>query len=274
MNVCYCGNSRIFLGAFLSAFSVARYAKEPVTIYLLTADISYIKKEYVPLNEEQRATIEKAIKSFNEKNKVILLDASNEFKNLFADGRNTHSMYTPFCFLRLLMDVVPGIPERLIYMDTDTVALDDLSPLYHLDFGEKKLAMVHDALREKGYANSGVILFDMKAIKEDGSFQKCREYLFSHKLMMPDQDTINRIYKNDRLFLPRKYNEQRKLKKDTVIRHYCQSIRVLPYFHIIKAKPWQWEKFSKAYKKECELPIFREFVKASGLVLNKTEENN
>lgn len=261
MEVCYCGNGKIFVGAFLSAFSLAYYSSEAVTIYLLTADITYVKKEYTPLLEEHRKRIEGAIKPFNPDNKVVLLDASKEFKEIFSKGRNTHSMYTPFAFLRLLMDVVPDIPDRVIYLDTDTVVLRDLSPFFHMDLKGKDLAMVHDAMREKSYANSGVILFDMKAIKKDGTFQKCRDYLFTHKLMMPDQDTINHIYKNNRILVDRKYNEQRKLRDDTVIRHYCQSIRLIPYFHIIKAKPWQWDKFCKVYKKDSKLPIFGEFMK-------------
>lgn len=259
INVCYCGNDKIFIGAFLSAYSLAKNASEPVTVYLLTADISYIKKEYVPLKEEQRAKIEETINRFNPDNKVILLDASSAFKEIFSKGKNMRTMYTPFTFLRLLMDMVDGLPDRVLYLDTDTVVLKDVSPFYHLDLKGTDLAMVHDSMREKNYCNAGVILFDLAAIKKDGTFQKCRDYLFTHKLMMPDQDTINHFYKRNRIIVSRIYNEQRGIKEDTVIRHYCQSIRILPYFHIIKAKPWEWERFKKAYKKDSELPIFKEF---------------
>lgn len=259
INVCYCGNDKIFIGAFLSAYSLAKSASEPVAVYLLTADISYIKKEYVPLSEEHRLKIEEGIKRFNPENKVIMLDASSAFKEIFSKGRNMRTMYTPFAFLRLLMDMVEGLPDRVLYLDTDTVVLKDVAPLYHLDLKGTDLAMVHDSMRERSYCNSGVILFDMKAIKKDGSFQKCRDYLFTHKLMMPDQDTINHFYKRNRIIIPRIYNEQRGIKNETVIRHYCQSIRFLPYFHIIKAKPWEWKRFKKAYKKDSELPIFKEF---------------
>lgn len=258
-NLCYCGNKKIISGIGLSLLSIAKGTPHPLSCYILTADVSYIKKEYVPIEESDRAFFEKIIRGFNDESRVYLIDATKEFKETFAEGRNMHSMYTPFAFLRLLMDQIASLPDRVLYLDTDTVALKDVTPLFEADLYGRDIGVIHDPMREKEYFNSGVMLFDLKAIRNDGTFKKAREYIFENKLMMPDQDALNVVYKNNRTYLSSDFNEQRKTKSSTVIRHYCQAIHFFPYFHIIKAKPFDKERFAKAYKKDSKLPIFAEF---------------
>lgn len=258
-SVCYCGNKKIIGGIGLSLLSIAKVTPHPISCYILTADVSYIKKEYVPIEESDRLFFEKIIRRFNDESRVYLIDASQEFKETFSLGRNMHSMYTPFAFLRLLMDQIPSLPDRVLYLDTDTVALKDVTPLFEADLFGHDIGVVHDPMREKEYFNSGVMLFNLKEIRNDGSFKQARNYIFANKLMMPDQDALNVVYKDNRTFLSNDFNEQRKTKGSTVIRHYCQAIHFFPYFHIIKAKPFDKEKFAKAYKKDSKLPIFAEF---------------
>lgn len=259
MNICYCGNAKIIDGIGLSLLSIATTSQEPIACYLLTADVSYIDEEYVPINEMARSFLEKSIQRFNEESKVYLIDCTHEFKHTFSEGRNMHSMYTPFALLRLLMDRIDSLPSKILYLDTDTVAFKDIGPLFDTDISNYPLAVVHDVMRAANYFNSGVVLFNLTIIRKEKSFDAVRDYIFAHKMVMPDQDTLNIVYKDRALFVDRKYNEQRETAPDTVIRHYCQSIRFWPYFHIIKAKPFQKEKFARSYKKDNKLPIFQEF---------------
>lgn len=262
IDICYCGNKKVFEGAVLSALSIAKCSSEPIKVYFLTADITYLKPAYIKIDETEREFMEKTIQKYNSESSVCLVDASKEFKEIFSEGKNMNSMYTPYAFLRLLMDQVPGLPDRILYLDVDTVALKDVAPLFHIDLHGKAAAVVHDSMRGKGYFNSGVIVFDLDAIKKEGLFRTTREYLSSHTLMMPDQDAFNKIFKDRYIMIPRIYNEQRLTKHDTVIRHYCQSIRVIPYFHIIKTKPWERKKFASSYKKDNnKYEIFSEFDK-------------
>ncbi len=262
MNVCYCGNEKIYRGAFLSAFSLAKNTKETVHVFLLTADLRDVNPAYSPISEMHRKKIEEGIKRFNKSNDVALIDATKMFKKEFLeDNKNFSSMYTPFAYLRLLMDLIPEIPDRILYLDADTLVLKDVSNFYNINLEGKDLALVHDVNRESSYGNTGVILFDIGKIRKDNSFVKCRKYLKTHKLMMPDQDTINHVYKHNktRMFVSRIYNEQRKMRKETAIRHYCQSIRLWPYFHIVKTKPWEWEEFKRKYPEDSKLSVFDEF---------------
>ena len=56
------------------------------------------------------------------------------------------------------------------------------------------------------YINTGVCLLNLKKIREDNKTKELDEYVNTHKLLYPDQDTINVIFKNKILFLDNKYN--------------------------------------------------------------------
>ena len=56
-------------------------------------------------------------------------------------------------------------------------------------------------------------------------------------MFMPDQSAINKLSQSKH-YVSRKFNEQRKLKDDTVFQHFTTSFRFFPYFHSVSVKPW------------------------------------
>ena len=97
------------------------------------------------------------------------------------------------------------------------------------------------------YINSGVLLLNLKKIRETELFKKARELCKNKKMFMPDQSSINKLSVNKKIE-KRKYNEQRKLKKDTVFQHFTTSFILLPFFHKVTIKPWNIEKVHKRLK--------------------------
>lgn len=97
------------------------------------------------------------------------------------------------------------------------------------------------------YINSGVLLLNLKKIRETELFKKARELCKNKKMFMPDQSSINKLSVNKKIE-KRKYNEQRKLKEDTVFQHFTTSFRLLPFFHKVTIKPWNIEKVHKRLK--------------------------
>ena len=87
------------------------------------------------------------------------------------------------------------------------------------------------------YLNSGVLLLNMKKIKQTGLFAKVRHMMQTKKMFLPDQSAINKLAVAKRV-VPRRYNEQYKLQKDTKIQHFTTSFRFWPYFHTQTVKPW------------------------------------
>ena len=113
---------------------------------------------------------------------------------------------------RLFADMIPEIPYKIIYLDTDTIVNGDLKELFKIDITDYELACVDDLYnwlnpyrwKVKHYFNSGVLLLNMKAIRKTKLFKNSREMVATKKMFSPDQDALNFIVKK-KLVLPNKF---------------------------------------------------------------------
>lgn len=64
---------------------------------------------------------------------------------------------------------------------------------------------------------------------------------------MPDQSALHRLGKR-RMYLPRRFNEQRGIRSDTVVKHFCRGIRWFPFFHLYDIKQWERDAVHKKLK--------------------------
>ncbi|MGN1095126.1 MAG: glycosyltransferase family 8 protein [Eubacteriales bacterium] len=250
ISLLYCGNENVFKGLLISAVSAASKASEPLDVHVITMDLSDINPSFVPINECQAEFIEKILQSKAPGSKITVHDASSLFRAEMLDSPNMENFYTPYALLRLFADEIE-LPEKILYLDTDTVAYRDIAPLFHEDTKGCDFAGIRDYLGKffinPNYINTGVLLLDMKKIRESGLFKKARHFCATKKTAFPDQDAINRLV-SKKCFLKRKYNEQRRMKKDTVIRHFSKTLRLLPYFHTLNIKPWDIDGLHEKYK--------------------------
>lgn len=97
------------------------------------------------------------------------------------------------------------------------------------------------------YINSGVLLLNLEKIRQTKLFKMAREMCKEKKMFMPDQSSLNKLSVGKKIE-QRKYNEQRRLKKDTVFQHFTTSFRLLPFFHKVTIKPWNIDKVHKKLK--------------------------
>ena len=112
-----------------------------------------------------------------------------------------------------------------------------------------------------------MLLMNLKKIRENKLFDKVKKMCVEKKMSFPDQSALNKCTKQ-KLYLPRKFNEQGNLRKDTVIQHFSKRIKWLPFFHTQNVKPWQidlvhskykWHQYDDIYK------IYTEFKKENNL---------
>ena len=75
-----------------------------------------------------------------------------------------------------------------------------------------------------------------------------------------DQDALNRTVKN-KYYIPYIYNVQRNMKKGTVIKHFCKTIRWIPFYHTSNIKPWNVEGVHKVLKINVFDDILEEYQK-------------
>ncbi len=237
ISVMYAGNDKMFDGILISALSSVKHNKEPFNVYILTMEYG----EFKPMSESQRLFIEKVYKQANRNSKVFLIDVGELFKKHLCNSPNAKTDYTPYSFLRLFADRL-DLPDKILYLDTDTVINGDLLPLFNTDIEGYEYAAVLDYYGKYfmgyHYINSGVMLLNLPEIRKTGLFKNAVKLCADKRLFLPDQTAIHRLTKNKYL-LPRKYNEQKDYEREeTVIQHFTKTILWLPYFHTRNIKPW------------------------------------
>lgn len=265
INLLLCGNKKVFDGALTELISITNKTKEPITCYIFTMDVSRINPEYTCIEDEQVEFLNKVVKSKNEDNRVIKIDVTDLYEKEFGKCKNEGAYCTPYTLLRLLADLIPEMPEKLLYLDIDMMANDDISKLYNIDISEYEYAAVREKygswIIRRDYINAGMLLLNMKKIKETGLLAKARNLIKTKKMLFADQDAIfwSTIKK---LLLPRIYNEQGKFnKKDTVICHFAKRLLWLPYPHTENYKQWQVEEIHKVLKCHAFDEDLEEYIK-------------
>ena len=123
------------------------------------------------------------------------------------------------------------------------MAGDDISKLYNTDISEYEYAAVKEKYGSwflyPDYINAGMLLLNMKKIKETKLLEKARDLIKNKKMLFADQDAVYHAT-TKKLLLPRIYHEQAIFnKKDTVICHFCKRLLLLPYPRIENFKQWQ-----------------------------------
>ena len=254
MNLLYCGDANIADGVLLSVMSVLENTHEPLNIYILTLRLKTDSKTFYPLNENFRAFLEAYVNKFNSKSCVSLIDVTENFNNDIPLA-NIETRFTPYCMLRLYADELP-LPDRILYLDSDVICRKSFDEFYYQDIKGVELVGVTDYYGKWffknhplhfDYLNSGVLLLNLDEIRKTGLFKKCRERCRYTKMFMPDQSAINKLSVSKRI-ADRKYNEQRKLKNDTVFQHFTTSFRFFPYIRTVSVKPWQTERMHNVLK--------------------------
>lgn len=184
--------------------------------------------------------------------------------------------YPQTIYYRLLAHYyLPQKINRILYLDADVLCINDLKPLYQTDLaGYLYASAIHTNLtnttevinrirlqnfESKGYYNSGVLLMNLAAIRDNVKANDIFNYIRDHVLLLPDQDVLNALYGDKIKSVPDQlYNfDARKLAtyqtisfgqwnlewviNNTVILHYCG-----------RDKPWKINmnhgKFTALYK--------------------------
>lgn len=265
INILFAGNKTVFDGALSEIISITNKTKEPVNCIILTMDLTRVKEEFLPITDEQIEFLNKVAKSKNEKNQVKKIDVTELYEKEFGRGKNESAYCTPYTLLRLLADLIPNIPDKILYLDIDMLAQKDISTLYNIDISNYEYAAVKEKYGSKiiryDYINAGMLLLNMKKTKETKLFEKGREMLRKRKLLFADQDAIF-WNTTSKLILPRIYNEQRKFNcKDTVICHFSKRLWLKPYPHTENIKQWQIQKVHDIYKCHAFDNDLNEYVK-------------
>ena len=161
--------------------------------------------------------------SLSEKSKKLLssIDSCIEvvpFENEFSEFVGTHQHVSAAALLKFkIADKFPSY-DKILYLDTDMIIQDDLSNLFNIDIQNKYAAVVKDMagmllqhagkkLNLDNYFNSGMMLLNIKKMREENISEKLMDYKLHKDIRkFMDQDCFNAVFGENVVYLTCKYN--------------------------------------------------------------------
>ncbi|MDT8855510.1 glycosyltransferase family 8 protein [Paracoccaceae bacterium Fryx2] len=246
-SILYCANARYFPHVAVSALSAADSNRGAfLDVHLITCDRDDAAETLLRQSFAAAANLGLTL------HRVEAATVSD----FFVDG-----FLSKECYLRLFApQILPESIDRLIYLDSDTVVVDDLGPLWSLDLGDDLVAAAPDypllpamvspdRLREIGlpaghpYVNSGVLVMDLSRWRADRTTERLVRFIEQQgaRLVFHDQDAINavlqgrihlldcrwnlqaRMYLCGRRQFPREVSETVAARRRPAILHYTGS---------------------------------------------------
>ena len=148
---------------------------------------------------------------------------SCKFSGLFVSGHISLASYWRFVLPEILTDV-----DKLVYLDTDIVVVDDVAKLYEENLGggevlagapgigvAAELPMTESSrqiLKNSGYSNfkkyinAGVLLINMKVFRDEHLFERLINLASNNSFPLHDQDVLNLVLMNRIRILDWKWN--------------------------------------------------------------------
>jgi len=198
-------------------------------------------------------------------NCIETINVTNIKDNYFYEGGpNYHKIWTYMTLMRVaLYDMFPQY-DRILYLDTDTMVIDDISELFSIDLGDHYFAAVYDnnvwldvtyALREdaskikytehvpRTYYNAGVLVCNLKALR-DGKGKEILRLTNTEPFMFAEQDAINVACRGKIMDIPSDYNVApfTAMSKKPKIHHLSVTIdpRLQSIWQTYMSMDWNW----------------------------------
>ena len=159
-------------------------------------------------NESSTIIFKSLLNKFSHNVQIIFYNMGNNFSNC------KNKRFSEAAYYRLLTPVIIN-SDRIIHLDGDTLVFSDLEEMYNLNFNDNYILGIYDyfsggvdylGIKSNIYINSGVILLNLKKIRED---KKTIEFVnltkSNIKLVNEDQTVINFVLYPKIGRLPSKY---------------------------------------------------------------------
>lgn len=275
INVLFSGNEKVFDGVLTCVLSILKRTdtKEPFRFYVYTMDATRVMPEYTPISDPLIEFLDGIVKEYNVENSMVKVDVTELYEKEFAYCPNEQAYCSPYTLLRLFADIVPDMPDKLLYLDVDILFNRDIRLLYDIDITEYEYAAARDHygkyLLNPNYINAGVLLFNMKKIRKTGLLEKSRKLIKEKKLVFADQSAVYRSTTKKKM-LPQRFNDQKFLHKHTVVRHFSKRLFYLPYPHTDNIKQWRVSDIHRVFGYYVFDDILYEYI----YLKNKYEREN
>ncbi|MDO5114981.1 MAG: glycosyltransferase family 8 protein [Synergistaceae bacterium] len=191
--------------------------------------------------------------------KIVFIDVSSIFDETTVDTSKLAPDGSKGTLFRLLIpDIIDE--EKIIYLDCDIIVNIDIAELWAIDLSSHACASIPDVdsleyrsggklkiswqtslswkllgIKEDSYFNAGVMLMNLKKIREGYHFlDEVSSFYskFKNCITMADQDCLNHIFRNDCMLIDERYNRIR--FDESILDKTMNSI-----WHMAGTKPWE-----------------------------------
>ena len=141
-------------------------------------------------------------------------------------GPNIQTVFTYMALMRAVLTKVLPDEDRVLSMDCDTLVVGNIDEVWDKDLGDYYLSATREPLKcrwDKMYYNTGVALFNLKAMREDGIDDELIELINSRKMVCPEQDALCIVCAGNIMDMPSDFNCNQYTPRtdDMRIRHHC-----------------------------------------------------
>lgn len=141
-------------------------------------------------------------------------------------GPNIQTHFTYMALMRAVLTKVLPDEDKVLSMDCDTLVVGNIDELWEKDLGDYYFSATREPLKcrwDKMYYNTGVTMFNLKAMREDGIDDELIEVINSNKLNCPEQDALCIVCAGNIMDMPSDFNcnQYTPRTSDMRIRHHC-----------------------------------------------------
>ena len=124
-------------------------------------------------------------------------------------GINYGRYFTYMAYLRgALPKIFPEL-DRILSMDVDTMVVQDISDIWDLPIDDCYFSASREKVKstpDMPYYNTGVCLFNLKKMRDDGMADQIIEMVNTVSLICPEQDALSKLCKGKTHDMPGEYN--------------------------------------------------------------------
>ena len=200
---------------------------------------------------------------------IVKTDNNNKYERFAVKN---YYVTTTALYKLELTNLLPADLGKVLYLDGDIIAQKDVAPIFNEDIGNSYAGAVKDfyvelkygdgfrqrlKVNHKGYFNTGVLLLNLKKLREDRITELLFQYRNDHKDEFMDQDTFNVVLKENVKYLPPFYNfilaflswdlkEIADYYKIGIANTKYEWVKDALIIHYAGLKPWQYFDFFAA----------------------------
>ena len=118
-------------------------------------------------------------------------------------------------FFRLIsFEVLNEYASKALYLDSDMMVIGEIGCLWNFDMGDSYAIVVDYPTNEEHkrrvgverYFNAGMVFCNIQKWNQDGLTDYCLDYIYKEKPEWMDQDALNRAFKDNCIYLDKKWN--------------------------------------------------------------------